>query len=108
MSPNFAKNVQFLITRVNKKKSKKKRKSSRYEPPTVEEGEEEEEEILATKATVESNTTEITVETTANSTPNLTANSTDLLVSRGVAFDPLTGPQIESIPPKAPLKSFTA
>ena len=107
MSPDFAKNVRSLITRVNEKRSKKKKKSSKYEPPTVE-AVEEEEEILATEATVESNTTEITVETTANSTPNSTANSTDLPVSRGVAFDPSTGPQIESIPPKAPSKSFTA
>jgi len=60
MSLDFAKNVQSLITRVNKKKPKK-RKSFGYEPLIVKEGEEEEEEILATKATVESNTTKVTV-----------------------------------------------
>jgi hypothetical protein len=91
MSLDFAKNVQSLITRVNKKKPKK-RKSSRYEPLIVEEGEEEEEEILATKAIVKSNTTKITIKTIANSTPNLIANLTDLPIFRGVAFDPLTSP----------------
>jgi len=48
MSPNFAKNVRSLITRVNKKKSKKK--ASNYAPPAVK----EEEEILAIKAIVNS------------------------------------------------------
>ena len=91
MSLDFAKNVQSLITRVNKKKPKKK-KTSNYEPLIVEEGEEEEEEILATKAIIKSNTIKITIEITANLTPNLTANLTDLLVFRGVAFDPLTSP----------------
>jgi hypothetical protein len=47
MSPDFAKNVRSLTTRVNEKKSKKKR-SSNYTPPVVDEIEEEE--ILATKA----------------------------------------------------------
>jgi hypothetical protein len=56
MSPNFAKNVQFLITRVNKKKSKKKR-SSNYIPPAIKEVKEEE--ILATKAIAKQNTTDI-------------------------------------------------
>jgi hypothetical protein len=59
MSLNFAKNIQSLTTRVNKKKSKKKR-SSNYAPPVVEEVKEEE--ILTTKAIklkaiVKSNTT---------------------------------------------------
>jgi hypothetical protein len=116
MSPDFAKNIRSLITRVNEKKPKSK-KTSDYTPLTVKEGEEEEEEILATKATVESNT--IKPETTTESnmanvdlqsytTANSTANSTDLPVSREVARDPSTGPRIESIPPKAPSKSFTA
>jgi len=117
MSPNFAKNVRSLITRVNEKKPKSKKKTSDYTPPTVEEGEEEEEEILATEATVESNT--IKLETTIESnianvdlqsysTANSTANLTDLPVSRGVARDPSTGPRIEPIYPKTPSKSFTA
>jgi hypothetical protein len=55
ISPNFAKNIRSLTTCVNKKKSKKK--FSDYIPPAVK----EEEEILATKATVESNTTKVTV-----------------------------------------------
>jgi hypothetical protein len=56
MSPNFAKNIRSLTTRVNKKKSKKKR-SSDYVPPVVEEVKEEE--ILATKAIAKQNTTDI-------------------------------------------------
>jgi hypothetical protein len=100
MSPNFAKNVRSLITRVNKKKPKKK-KTSNYKPFTIKE--EEEEEILATKAIVESNTTEVTVESTTNETPNLT----DLLVFRGLSHD-RKNPRIELIYPKTPLKSFTA
>jgi len=52
MSPDFAKNIQSLITRVNKKKSKKKR-TSNYMPLAIE----EEEEILAIKAIVKSNIT---------------------------------------------------
>ena len=65
MSPDFAKNVQSLTTRVNEKKSKKKR-SSNYTPPAVEEVEEEE--ILATEATAEQNTTNtIELETTIES-----------------------------------------
>jgi hypothetical protein len=47
MSPNFAKNVRSLTTRVNEKKSKKKR-SSNYTPPAVDKVKEEE--ILTTKA----------------------------------------------------------
>jgi hypothetical protein len=54
MSLDFAKNIQSLTTRVNKKKFKKKR-SSNYTPPAVEEVKEEE--ILATKATVNSSAT---------------------------------------------------
>jgi hypothetical protein len=58
MSPDFAKNIQFLTTRVNEKKSKKKR-SFDYIPPAIEEVDKEE--IFATKAiklkaTVKSNT----------------------------------------------------
>jgi hypothetical protein len=52
MSPDFAKNIRSLTTRVNEKKSKKK-KSSDYKALIVKEVKEEE--ILATKATVESN-----------------------------------------------------
>jgi hypothetical protein len=52
--PDFAKNIQSLTTRVNKKKSKKK-KTSDYIPPAVKEVEEEE--ILAIEATVDSNIT---------------------------------------------------
>jgi hypothetical protein len=47
MSLNFAKNIQSLTTRVNKKKSKKKR-SSNYIPLAIKEVNKEE--ILATKA----------------------------------------------------------
>jgi hypothetical protein len=54
ISLDFAKNIQSLTTRVNKKKSKKKR-SSNYIPLAVEEVKEEE--ILATKATVNSSAT---------------------------------------------------
>jgi hypothetical protein len=56
MSPNFAKNIQSLITRINKKKSKKKR-SFNYIPLVVKEVKEEE--ILAIKAIAKQNTTNI-------------------------------------------------
>ena len=53
---DFAKNIQSLITRVNKKKPKsRKKKSSNYKPLAVKE---KEEEILATEATVELTTIE--------------------------------------------------
>ena len=54
MSLNFAKNIRFLTTCVNKKKSKKKR-SFNYIPLVVKEVKEEE--ILATKAIAKQNTT---------------------------------------------------
>ena len=63
ISLDFAKNVQSLITCINKKKSKKKR-SFDYTPPVVKEVKEEE--ILAIKAIVNSSATklEITIEAT--------------------------------------------
>ena len=56
ISLDFAKNVQSLITCINKKKSKKKR-SFKYIPPAVKEVKEEE--ILAIKAIAKQNTTNI-------------------------------------------------
>jgi hypothetical protein len=104
MSPDFAKNVRSLITRVNEKKPKSK-KTSDYMPPTVEEGEEEEEEILTTEVTIESNMTNINLQSyaTTNSIANTTANSTDLPVSRELSHD-CENPRIEPIHPKTPSK----
>jgi hypothetical protein len=76
MSPDFAKNVQSLTTRVNKKKPKsKKKRSSNYKPLTIKE---EEEEILAIKAIVEPITTkpEATIE----------SNMANINTSKSVSF----------------------
>jgi hypothetical protein len=70
MSPNFAKNIWSLTTRVNKKKFKKKR-SFDYIPPAV-----EKEEILATKAIV--NSSAIELETTIEAT--IEANMANVLL----------------------------
>jgi hypothetical protein len=63
MSLDFAKNIQSLTTRVNKKKSKKKR-SFNYIPPAIEEVNKEE--ILATKAIVNSSATKLKTTIKAN------------------------------------------
>jgi hypothetical protein len=90
---DFAKNIQSLITRVNKKKLKSKKKTFNYMPPIIKE---KEKEIFAIEAIVKFNTIKLkaaiefniaNIDLQSYTTINITTNLTDLLVSKKVARD---------------------